>query len=70
MTENEDMERIFYQLLEQMIATITAMKADISANLKASCILCLTQVMVSLSNKAVPLIPFILPIILNNFDVR
>ena len=69
-TGNDDLEQLVYQLLERMLSLISAMKADISPNLKASCVLCLTQLMISLSNKAIPLIPSILPIIVDNFNVR
>jgi len=66
----EENQQYLQQLISQLISLTNAMKPEISVNFKASCILCLTQLMISLGNNAIPLLPSIMPIILGNFVIR
>ncbi|CAG2100463.1 unnamed protein product [Medioppia subpectinata] len=57
-------------LIQKIISLVKGMDSKISINFKASCILCLTQLMIYLGNNAIPVIPSYIPIILDNFEVR
>ncbi|XP_054159336.1 HEAT repeat-containing protein 1-like [Oppia nitens] len=66
---DEDIQSLVYELIEKIITLINGMKVQISVNFKASCILCLSQLMISLGNKAIPALPTFMPIVLANFDI-
>ncbi len=68
--DKEESQQYVQQLISQLISLINGMKAEVSVNFKASCILCLTQLMITLGNNAIPLLPSIMPIILGNFNIR
>ena len=69
-TDDEKLHSLVDKLIEKIIQLINGMKEKISVNFKASCILCLSQLMISLGNKAIPMVPSFMPILLANFDVR
>ena len=68
--DDENLKNIIFQLLEKIILLLKEMKIESSVNFKASCILCMAQLMTCLANKAIPLIPSIVPIVLNNFSAK